>query len=49
MKDDLTPNHNKNDESVNTPEESDYKNLINRLKEIGSTIAVLEKKYLDKF
>ena len=30
-------------------EESDYKNLIIRLKEIRSTIALLEKKYLDKF
>jgi hypothetical protein len=29
--------------------ENEYKNLITRLKEISSTIALLEKKYLDKF
>ena len=30
-------------------EESDYDNLINRLKEIRSTISLLEKQYLDNF
>ena len=30
-------------------EESDYDNLINRLKEIRSTILLLEKQYLDNF
>ncbi len=36
-----------NDYILNT-EESDYKNLITRLKEISATITLLEKKYLDK-
>ena len=29
-------------------QEDDYKNLINRLKEMSLNIALLEKKYLDK-
>ena len=29
--------------------ESDYKELITRLKDISSTIALLEKQYSDKF
>ena len=37
-----------NDSTLNT-EERDYKNLINKLKKISTTIALLEKKYLDKF
>ena len=39
----LRPNN-----SFNT-EDSDFKNLIIRLKGISQTIALLEKKYLDKF
>ena len=38
-------NHQKN---MNN-EESDYKNLVTRLREISSTIALLEKRYLNKF
>ncbi len=32
-----------------TSQESDYQNLLNRLKEIKDSIALLEKKKLDKF
>ena len=40
-----------NDEFIlNTEEEEgDYKKLMTRLKDISKTIALLEKKYLDKF
>ena len=49
MEDEFTSNNYKNDDfNVNTVE-SDYKNLIIRLKEISSTIALLEKQYSDKF
>ena len=34
----------KNDELTLNTEESDYKYLVNRLREISSTIALLEKK-----
>ena len=30
-------------------QENDYKNLITKLKDINLTIALLQKKYLDKF
>ena len=39
----LNTNNIKNDEFNLNTEESDYKNLINRLKEIRLTIALLEK------
>ena len=38
-----------NDELNLNTEESDYKKLVTRLREISSTIALLEKRYLDKF
>ena len=38
-----------NDDLTLNTEESDYKNLVTRLREISSTIALLEKRYLDKF
>ena len=38
-----------NDELILDTQESDYKNLFTRLREISSTIALLEKRYLDKF
>ena len=37
----------KNEININT-EECEYKNLITRLSEISLTIALLEKKYIDK-
>ena len=42
-------NNIENDELNLNTEESDYKNLVTRLREISSTIALLEKRYLDKF
>ncbi len=38
-----------NDDLTLNTEESDYKNLVTRLREISSTITLLEKRYLDKF
>ena len=38
-----------NDEFNLNSEEDDYKNLINRLKQIRLNIGLLEKLYLDKF
>ena len=49
MSENLNSNNIENDEFNLNNEESDYKNLINRLREISSTIALLEKRYLDKF
>ena len=43
MSGDLNSNNIENDEFDLNDEESDYKDLINRLKEIKSTIALLEK------
>ena len=37
-----------NDELILDTQESDYKNLMIRLKDLGKTISLLEKKYLDK-
>tara|TARA_A100001035_G_scaffold230803_1_gene192810 strand:- start:389 stop:544 length:156 start_codon:yes stop_codon:yes gene_type:complete len=51
MNDEFTPNNIdiENDVfNINT-EDSDFKNLIIRLKGISKTISLLEKKYLDKF
>ena len=39
----LNPNIEKDDFNLNTKEDSDYKDLIVKLKEIKSTIALLEK------
>jgi len=49
MNEKFTSNNFENDELNLNTEESDYKNLVNRLREISSTIALLEKRYLDKF
>ena len=43
MSKNLNPNNIENDESNLNNEDSDYKDLNNRLKEIKSTIALLEK------
>ena len=43
MSKNLTANNIENDEFNHDSEESDYKNLIIRLKEIKSNIALLEK------
>ena len=49
MNEKFTSNNYENDELNLNTEESDYKNLVSRLREISSTIALLEKRYLDKF
>ena len=46
MNDENTPHNIENDGFT---EDSDFKNLIIRLKGISKTIALLEKKYLDNF
>ena len=43
MTENLNSNNIKNDEFNLNNEDSEYKDLINRLKEIKSTIALLEK------
>ena len=43
MNDEFTSNNKKNDQSSLDREEFDYQNLITRLKEIKSTIDLLEK------
>ena len=43
MSENLNSNNIENDEFNLNTEESDYKDLINRLKEMKSTIALLEK------
>ena len=43
MSGNLNSNHIKNEEFNQNDEDSDYKDLITRLKEIKSTIALLEK------
>ncbi len=48
MKEKLTSNNSENDLFILTDEDSDYKELITRLKDIRETIALLEKKYLYK-
>ena len=45
----FTTNKIDNDEFNLKTEQSDYENLITRLKEISSTIALFDKEYLDKF
>tara|TARA_Y100000287_G_C14187199_1_gene338227 strand:- start:637 stop:786 length:150 start_codon:yes stop_codon:yes gene_type:complete len=49
MNENFTSNNFENDELNLNTEESDYKNLVSRLREISSTIALLEKRYMDKF
>ena len=49
MNEKFTSNNFENDELNLNIKESDYKNLVTRLREISSTIALLEKRYLDKF
>ena len=49
MNEKFTSNNFENDELNLNTEESDYKNLVTRLREISSTIALLEKRYLDEF
>ena len=49
MNEKFTSNNYENDEVNLNTEESDYKNLVTRLREISSKIALLEKRYLDKF
>ena len=48
MSEDLNSNNIENDEFTLNNEEIDYKNLVNRLRKISSTIALLEKQYFDK-
>ena len=49
MNEKFTSNNFENDELNLNAEESDYRNLVTRLREISSKIALLEKRYLDKF
>ena len=49
MNEKFTSNNFENDESTLNTEDIDYKNLVTRLREISSTIALLEKRYLNKF
>ena len=46
MSEKLIPNNFENDEYTESTSDIDYKNLINRLKEIKTTIALLEKTIL---
>jgi len=49
MAEKLTSNNVDNDEFILNNQQTDYKNLITRLKEINLTIELLKKQYLDKF
>ena len=49
MNEKFTSNNIEDDDLTQNTEESDYKNLVTRLREISSKIALLEKRYLDKF
>ena len=49
MNQEFIPDNNENEVFTLKNEEIDYKKLITRLKDIRSTIALLEKQYLDKF
>ena len=49
MNEKFTSNNIENDEFNLNTQEIDYKNLVNRLREISSIIALLENRYLDKF
>ena len=43
MNDKFAPNNTENEEYILNSDETDYENLINRLKEISTNIALLEK------
>ena len=45
----FTSTNEDDDELILDSQESDYKDLITRLKEINLNIGLLKKKYLDKF
>ena len=45
----FTSNNIDNDDLILNNQEGDYKKLINRLKEINLTIALLKKQHLKKF
>ena len=49
MNEKFSSNNIVNDELIIDSQESDYKNLIERLKNINLTIGLLKKQYLDKF
>ena len=49
MNDKFISNNIESDELPLNTQESDYKNLVNRLREISSIIGLLENRYLDKF
>ena len=49
MDEEFTSKNIDNDDLIVDTQESDYKNLITRLKEINSAIGLLKKQYLDKF
>ena len=49
MDEKFTSTDNDNDELILDSQESDYKNLINRLKEINLKMVLLKKQYSDKF
>ena len=49
MNEQFTSNNIENDELTLNSQESDYKNLVNRLREISSIIAILENRYFDNF
>ena len=48
MSENLNSNNIENDDFNPINEDSDYKDLINRLNEIKSTISSIEKQYLNK-
>ena len=49
MNEKFSSNNIENDQLNPNTEDIDYKNLVTRLREISSKIALLEKRYLDKF
>ena len=48
MDEKFTSTNKDNDELILETQESDYKSLVTRLKEISLTIGFLKKQYLDK-
>ena len=48
MSENLNSINSENDESNQNNGDSDFNDLITKLKEISSTMSLLEKKYLDK-
>ena len=49
MNEKFSANNIENDKLTPNNQESDYKNLVNRLRVISSIIAILENRYLDNF